>query len=296
MARLLSVNVGLPRDIDWRGRTVHTGIWKEPSRDAARCDGSTSTATGRAISPVTAASIARCSSIRSSRIATGRSGWAAATSPTGSSARTSRSRDCPTTRCAIGDRYRIGTALFEVTQPRVTCYRVGIRMDEPQMAALLTSSGRPGFYLRVLEEGEVGAGDPIVKVGGAERMTIAEVNALLYRPVIHAINSSARSASRRCPRAGGGRSRRWSTRRGGPATPGCARGGRPRPGFRPDAGLADRSRERRRDLVLAAADGWPPAGTAAPRPVRRPPVAPEPTGAAVPELFTLGRPLASTIG
>jgi ferredoxin-NADP reductase len=83
----------------------------------------------------------------------------------------------------IGDRYRIGSALFEVTQPRVTCYRVGIRMNEPRMAALLTSSGRPGFYFRVLEEGDVGAGDEIVKVGEAEeRMTVAEINALLYFP------------------------------------------------------------------------------------------------------------------
>jgi ferredoxin-NADP reductase/MOSC domain-containing protein YiiM/ferredoxin len=83
----------------------------------------------------------------------------------------------------IGDRYQIGTALFEVTQPRVTCYRVGIRMNEPRMPALLTSSGRPGFYFRVLREGEVAAGDEIVKVGEAgERMTIAEVNALLYLP------------------------------------------------------------------------------------------------------------------
>jgi ferredoxin-NADP reductase/MOSC domain-containing protein YiiM len=81
----------------------------------------------------------------------------------------------------IGDRYQIGSALFEVTQPRVTCYRVGIRTNEPRMAALLTSSGRPGFYFRVLEEGEVGAGDEIVKVGEAdERMTVAEINALLY--------------------------------------------------------------------------------------------------------------------
>ena len=59
----------------------------------------------------------------------------------------------------IGDRYRIGSATFEVTQPRVTCYRVGIRMDEPRMAALLVAHGRPGFYLRVLEEGDVEAGD-----------------------------------------------------------------------------------------------------------------------------------------
>jgi len=69
------------------------------------------------------------------------------------------------------------------TQPRVTCYRVGIRMNEPQMAALLVAHGRPGFYFRVIEEGEVEAGDEIVKVAAApERMTVAEINALLYMP------------------------------------------------------------------------------------------------------------------
>ncbi|WP_216849875.1 MOSC and FAD-binding oxidoreductase domain-containing protein [Acidisoma sp. L85] len=83
----------------------------------------------------------------------------------------------------IGDRYRIGSAVFEVTQPRVTCYRVGIRMNEPQMAALLVAHDRPGFYLRVLEEGEVEAGLEIVREArGPEGMTIAEVNALLYKP------------------------------------------------------------------------------------------------------------------
>jgi hypothetical protein len=83
----------------------------------------------------------------------------------------------------VGDRYRIGETLFEVTQPRVTCYRVGIRMNEAQMAALLTSSGKPGFYFRVLQEGEVEAGDEIVKVAdGPEHMTVAEINALLYLP------------------------------------------------------------------------------------------------------------------
>ena len=89
----------------------------------------------------------------------------------------------PDDTACIGDRYQIGSALFEITQPRVTCYRVGIRMNEPRMPALLTSSGRPGFYFRVLEEGEVGAGDEIVKVGEAKvRMTVAEINALLYSP------------------------------------------------------------------------------------------------------------------
>ena len=89
----------------------------------------------------------------------------------------------PDDEVCIGDRYRIGGALFEVTQPRVTCYRVGIRMNEPAMAALLVSHHRPGFYLRVLEEGEVGAGDEIKKVAdGPERMSVAEIDALLYLP------------------------------------------------------------------------------------------------------------------
>ena len=89
----------------------------------------------------------------------------------------------PDGEVCIGDRYRVGSAVFEVTQPRVTCYRVGIRMNEPQMAALLVSHGRPGFYFRVIEEGEVEAGEEIVQVtAGPERMTVAEVNALLYTP------------------------------------------------------------------------------------------------------------------
>src|SRR3954452_20146364 len=83
----------------------------------------------------------------------------------------------------IGDRYRIGGALFEVTQPRVTCYRVGIRMENPAMPTLLVAHHRPGFYFRVLEEGSVEAGDAIVKAAdGRERLTVAQIDALLYLP------------------------------------------------------------------------------------------------------------------
>jgi ferredoxin-NADP reductase/MOSC domain-containing protein YiiM len=89
----------------------------------------------------------------------------------------------PDNEVYIGDRYRIGDAIFEVTQPRVTCYRVGIRMNEPRMPALLVEHHRPGFYFRVLQEGEVGAGDDIVKItDGPERISVAEVDALLYLP------------------------------------------------------------------------------------------------------------------
>jgi ferredoxin-NADP reductase/MOSC domain-containing protein YiiM len=89
----------------------------------------------------------------------------------------------PDNEVCIGDRYRIGGAEFEVTQPRVTCYRVGIRMNEPRMPALLVEHRRPGFYFRVLQEGEVGAGDDIVKItDGPERISVADVDALLYLP------------------------------------------------------------------------------------------------------------------
>jgi len=93
----------------------------------------------------------------------------------------------------IGDRYRIGGALFEVTQPRVTCYRVGIRMNDSRMPSLLVSHRRPGFYCRVIKEGEIGAGDEIVKVvSGAEQMTVAQIDALLYLPG-HPHNQLARA-------------------------------------------------------------------------------------------------------
>jgi ferredoxin-NADP reductase/MOSC domain-containing protein YiiM len=89
----------------------------------------------------------------------------------------------PDNEVCIGDRYRIGGAEFEVTQPRVTCYRVGIRMNEPRMPALLVEHHRPGFYFRVLQEGEVGAGDDIVKIAeGPEQISVADVDALLYLP------------------------------------------------------------------------------------------------------------------
>jgi ferredoxin-NADP reductase/MOSC domain-containing protein YiiM len=89
----------------------------------------------------------------------------------------------PDDEVCIGDRYRIGGAEFEVSQPRVTCYRVGIRLDDPRVPALLVSHHRPGFYLRVLTEGEVRPGDEIVQVSsGPERMTVAEIDALLYLP------------------------------------------------------------------------------------------------------------------
>jgi ferredoxin-NADP reductase/MOSC domain-containing protein YiiM len=83
----------------------------------------------------------------------------------------------------IGDRYRIGDAEFEVTQPRVTCFRVGMRLNEPEMPNLLVAQHRPGFYFRVVTEGQVRAGDDIVLTRrGRHELSVADVDALLYLP------------------------------------------------------------------------------------------------------------------
>ena len=183
MARLLSVNVGLPRDIEWKGRTVYTGIWK--SRVQGRCWAARLNLAGDGQGDLAghggeqrAVFVYQTDSYRHWQQELNRSDFVH-----GQFGENFTVEGLPDALVCVGDRYRIGNALFEVTQPRVTCYRVGIRMNEPRMPALLTSSGRPGFYLRVVQEGEVGAGDEIVKVGEAEeQMTVAQINALLYSP------------------------------------------------------------------------------------------------------------------
>jgi ferredoxin-NADP reductase/MOSC domain-containing protein YiiM len=183
MARLLSVNVGLPRDIAWKGRTVHTAIWKNPVPGRCRVgrlnlDGDGQGDLAGHGGEHRAVFVYQMGSYQYWQEQLKRTDFVH-----GQFGENFTIEGLPDDAVCVGDRYQIGSAVFEVTQPRVTCYRVGIRMNEPQMAALLTANGRPGFYLRVLKEGEVGAGDEILKVGQArESMTIAEINALLYLP------------------------------------------------------------------------------------------------------------------
>jgi ferredoxin-NADP reductase/MOSC domain-containing protein YiiM len=181
MARLLSVNVGLPRDIEWKGRIVRTGILKNPVRGRCRAgrlnlDGDGQGDLDGHGGEQRAAFVYQIESYRYWQEQLKRTDFVY-----GQFGENFTVEGLPDDAVCIGDRYQIGGAVFEVTQPRVTCYRVGIRMNEPRMPALLTSSGRPGFYFRVLQEGEVSAGDEIVKVGELnERMTVAEINGLLY--------------------------------------------------------------------------------------------------------------------
>jgi MOSC domain-containing protein YiiM len=183
MGQLISVNLGLPRDIAWRGETVCTAIWKQPVQGRRMVrrlniegDGQGDLA-GHG-GEHRAVLVYQMDSYRYWGAYFGRNDFAF-----GQFGENLTVEGLSDDEVRIGDRYRIGGAIFEVTQPRVTCYRVGIRMAEPAMAALLVSHHRPGFYLRVLEEGDVGAGDEITKVAdGPERITVAAIDALLYLP------------------------------------------------------------------------------------------------------------------
>ena len=144
MAQLLSVNVGLPRDIEWKGRTVHTGIWKTPVQGRCRVgrlnlDGDGQGDLAGHGGEQRAVFVYQIESYRYWQEQLKRPDLGDLKS-FGQFGENFTIEGLPDDAVCIGDRYRIGSALFEVTQPRVTCYRVGIRMNEPRMPALLTSS------------------------------------------------------------------------------------------------------------------------------------------------------------
>ncbi|MBV9937458.1 MAG: MOSC domain-containing protein [Acidobacteriaceae bacterium] len=183
MPQLLSLNVGLPRDVTWNSKTVRTAIWKS-SVDGRRMvrklniDGDAQADLAGHGGEQRAVFVYQMDSYHYWERFLGRNDFAF-----GQFGENFTVEGLPDSEVCIGDRYRIGGAIFEVTQPRVTCYRVGIRMNEPRMAALLVAHRRPGFYFRVLQEGEVGAGDDILKItDGPEQTSVAKVDALLYLP------------------------------------------------------------------------------------------------------------------
>jgi len=175
--------VGLPQDVTWHGKTVHTAVWKKPvagPRMVRRLniDGDGQGDLAGHGGEQRAVFVYQVESYRYWRQELGRDDF-----EYGQFGENFTVQGLADDQVCIGDRYRIGDAVFEVTQPRVTCFRVGIRMNDPRMPALLVSRHRPGFYFRVLTEGAVAAGQEIVKIaGGPEGMTVAETDALLYLP------------------------------------------------------------------------------------------------------------------
>jgi ferredoxin-NADP reductase/MOSC domain-containing protein YiiM len=183
LGKLVSVNVGMPKDARWHDKTVYTGIWKTPVDGPVmvrrlNIDGDGQGDLGGHGGEQRAVLFYQTESYEFWReylhredLVPGHFGENFTVSGLGDD------------EVCIGDRYRIGDAEFEVTQPRVTCFRVGMRLREPRMPNLLVSQRRPGFYCRVIAEGAVQAGDDIVLTRrGRHELSVADVDALLYLP------------------------------------------------------------------------------------------------------------------
>ncbi|HEX5407032.1 MAG TPA: MOSC and FAD-binding oxidoreductase domain-containing protein [Pseudonocardiaceae bacterium] len=183
VARLLSLNVGMPANVSWQGRTVYTGIVKQPVDGPRRVrrlniDGDGQGDLGGHGGEMRAVLVYQRQSYDFWQRHLGRDDL-----EYGQFGENFTVDGLPDAEVHIGDRYRIGDAEFEVTQPRVTCFRVGMRLGEPRMPSLLVAHHRPGFYLRVIKEGHVQAGDKIVRTGiGRHEISVADIDALLYLP------------------------------------------------------------------------------------------------------------------
>jgi len=180
---LVSVNVGLPKNVSWEGKTVYTGVWKHPVEGRAmvrrlNIDGDGQGDTQGHGGEQRAVLVYQLESYDHWQRHFGRDDFGY-----GQFGENLTVDGLSDDEVCIGDRYRIGEAEFEVTQPRVTCYRVGLRLGEPELPSLLVSHHRPGFYMRVIREGRVQAGDQIVKTtSGPGSLTVADTDALLYLP------------------------------------------------------------------------------------------------------------------
>src|SRR5262249_41434392 len=180
---LLSVNVGMPGNVPWQGKTVYTGVWKHPVNGPVMArrlniDGDGQGDLQGHGGEQRAVLVYQIQSYRHWAQRFGRDDLGY-----GHFGENLTVDGLPDDQVCIGDWYRIGEAVFEVTQPRVTCYRVGLRFGEPELPALMVSHHRPGFYMRVVREGHIQAGDQIIKIDtGPHALTVADTDALLYLP------------------------------------------------------------------------------------------------------------------
>ena len=179
--KLLSVNVSLPKEVPYKGKTITTGIFKEPVEGRVMLrelnldgDGQADRkAHGGTYKSVYVYSIENYNywkrELDRDDFTFGQFGENFTVD------------GMPDDQTHIGDVFRLGSALVQVTQPRVPCYRLGIRMASPEFPKRFLQSNRVGFYMRVLQEGQVGTGDLIELVEtDAQRMTVCEMNRLLY--------------------------------------------------------------------------------------------------------------------
>jgi MOSC domain-containing protein YiiM len=177
--RIVSVNVGAPRDIDWRGKAVRTSIFKAPVSGRVRVAALNIAGDEQSDLSVHGGIDKAVYAYPSEHYAPWRKELPELDFPWGAFGENLTTEGLLEDKVHVGDRFRAGTAEFVVTQPRIPCFKLGIRFNRPEMVKRFLHSGRSGFYLAVIREGGIAPGDPIELIAqDAHRITVADINSL----------------------------------------------------------------------------------------------------------------------
>jgi MOSC domain-containing protein YiiM len=180
--QLISVNVGLPREVAWKGRTASTGIFKEPISDRVMVRSLNLDGDGQADLTVHGGLDKAVYAYPFEHYDYWRSELPDMDLPLGIFGENFTTTGLKEAEVNIGDRFRIGNLTLMVTQPRLPCYKLGIRFGRPDMVKRFLASRRTGFYFRVLQEGEVGVGDTLELVSRDDHhITVADITQLYVR-------------------------------------------------------------------------------------------------------------------
>jgi MOSC domain-containing protein YiiM len=161
MMKLISVNVGPPRDVNWQGKVVRTSIWKDPVAGRIRVSRLNLDGDQQSDLSVHGGTDKAVYAYPSEHYPYWQKEFADIEFPWGAFGENFTTEGVSEDLVHIGDRLQIGSAEFIVTQPRMPCFKLGIRFNRMDMVKRFLKSKRTGFYFAVLREGEVGAGDVI---------------------------------------------------------------------------------------------------------------------------------------
>jgi MOSC domain-containing protein YiiM len=179
--KIVSVNVSLPREVEWRGERVRTSIWKSPVAGRVRVRAENLDGDRQSDLSVHGGVDKAVYGYPSEHYELWRRELGLAELPWGSFGENLTTEGLTEDRLCVGDRIRCGSAELAVTQPRQPCFKLGLRFGRPEVVKLFRQSGRPGFYFAVTREGEIGAGDSLELVpASGDRISIADATRAFY--------------------------------------------------------------------------------------------------------------------
>jgi len=177
--QLVSVNVGLPREVAWHGRVVRTSIWKDPVEGLVQVSSLNLAGDQQSDLSVHGGKEKAVYAYPREHYEYWRRELPATDLAWGAFGENFTTEGLLEPDIRIGDRIRVGSAEFLVTQPRMPCFKLGVRFGRDDMVKRFLRSGRPGFYLAVIREGEVASGNSLEFVGRDEHgVTVADIASL----------------------------------------------------------------------------------------------------------------------